>query len=110
MVFDAEVADAVDAFARLGARADALHDDGRGLLPALVATRSLPRLERRDEPVREGPDRLLERARHLVDHGATRQDVPLHGEACAHTVTGPVQALRAGERRGASLGGDETEL
>src|SRR5438270_799164 len=48
VILDAQVADPVDSLARLAPCADALDHDRGGLLSALVATRSLPRLERRD--------------------------------------------------------------
>src|SRR4051794_22075255 len=107
MILHAEVADAVDAFPRLTAGADALDHDGCRLLPALVAARRLPRLERRDETMRERADGLFERARHLVDHRLPGEDVPLHREAGADAMARPVEAFGARERGCAAVRGDE---
>ena len=91
-------------------RTDSLDDDGGGLLPALVAAGRLTGFERSDEPADERAERLLERARHLVDDGLAGEDVPLHREAGAGPVPCPVEAGRAGERRRAAVGGHDPEL
>ena len=93
VVLDAQVADAVDAFTRIAARADALDDDGRGLLPALVAAGCLPGLERSDKTLDQRAHRLFVGPRHLVDDGRPGEDVALHREARADAVTRPVEAF-----------------
>jgi hypothetical protein len=52
MILDAQLADAVDALARLGRGARPLDDHRRGLLAARVAAGRLRRLQRRDQPLR----------------------------------------------------------
>ena len=91
-------------------RADTLDDDRSGLLSALVATGRLPGFERGDQAADERAERLLERARHLVDDGLAGEDVPLHREAGAGPVPCPVEARRAGERRRPPVGGHDPEL
>src|SRR3954452_6186110 len=110
VILDAEVADAVDPFARLAPRSDSLDDDSGGLLAALVAPGGLPCLERRDETMCQWADRLLERLRHLFHHRRSGEDVPLYREARADAMACPVEALGPGEGGSASIRGDHTEL
>ena len=110
VILDAEVADAVDAFASVQARSDAFDDDRRRLLSAPVATCRLARLQRCDQSVYERAHRLLVGPRHLVDHGRAGEDVALHGKTGAGAMSGPVEALRTGKGGGAAVGGDDPEL
>src|SRR3954449_8386056 len=97
VILDPQVADAVDSLARARACAETLDDERPRLLASLVPAGCLPRLERRDEPADEGPERRLEGPRHLVDDGLAGEDVSLHGEAGPGPVPRPVEARRAGE-------------
>src|SRR4051812_40880581 len=86
---------AADCCPRFTGAAAALAAAGGRLRPALAAPRPLPRLERRDETMRERADGLFERARHLVDHRLPGEDVPLHREAGADAMARPVEAFVA---------------
>ena len=110
MVLDPQVADAVDPFARFAARADALDDDRGRLLAALSPPAACPASSAATSRSTSVPTVCFVRARHLVDDGRAREDVPLHGEAGPDAVARPVQALRAGERRGTAVRRDDPEL
>ena len=78
--------------------------------PRLSPPCRLPCFERGDEPADERPERLLERTRHLVDHGLAGEDVPLHRKAGARLVSCPVETRRARERRRTTIGRHDPEL
>jgi hypothetical protein len=80
-------------------------DENRsGLLTARVATRLFARFQRCHEFECEFALRLLERLRHRLHDGFTREDVALRGEVFACDATCPAQAALPCEARAAPFG------
>ena len=82
-----------------------LHDEKRGrLLAAAVAARCLRRVETGEEPFAQRlASACLEGVRHRVHRCLGDEDVSLRRVAAPDSPAGPVEALRAGERGGATL-------
>src|SRR6266545_3075794 len=108
MILDAELDDHVR-HARVAAVP--LHDEeGGGLLPAAIAAGCLRGGQAVDQPLGEGPATRLEGLGESLDGLCRDEDVALDRVAFARAPTGPVEALLAGVRRGATLGVDDPQL
>src|SRR5207244_6364937 len=107
VVVNAEVDERVG---EAGVAAVLLHDEqARGLLPALVAACGLGGVEAVEEAGRKGlAGGALERHGERIDRLLRDEDVALGRIAVAGSAARPLEALLAGERRGASLAVDDS--
>ncbi len=110
VVVDAKVAYPVDAFSGALCCAESLDDKRSRLLAAPVAACRLCRFERRHHPLRQWCNRLEKGAPHRGKDVGVRQHVALHREPALDQVTGPPDAIAAGERSGTSVGGYGSQL
>ncbi len=110
VVVDAKVAYPVDALSGMIRRAEFLDDKRGRLLAAPVATCRLRRFERRHHSLGQWCNCLEKDAPHRGKHTGVRQHVALHREPVLGQVTGPLDAVAAGERSGTSVSGYGPQL
>jgi hypothetical protein len=112
MIVDAQIAVTIVIASRPAASAH--HEQGGALLSATIASGSLPRRERGEEPV--GQFGVFHFLRTLVCFRHCGQDwfpcekIPLHGKILPFPLAGESDAFGAGMRCGATLSVDDADL
>src|SRR6185312_9669494 len=86
------------------------HDHRCRLAAAAVAAGLVARCQRGEQALDQRPLRALEGVPQRLDDRGAREQVALGGVAGAGPATGPVEALRPGERRAPAGGVDDADL
>src|SRR5215216_1864316 len=110
MVVDAQVADAVNAFAASLRRAKLLDDDCSRLLATAVAACGLTRFERRQHPLRQRRTGIEECAPHGRKNLGVGQHVSLYREPGFNEMACPLDAASSCVRSRASVSGHRCKL
>jgi len=110
VVVDAQVADAINAFAGSRRCANLLDDDGSRLLATAIAACSLTGFQRRQHPLRQRRVAIEERAPHGGKHVGVGEHVSLYRESGFNEMACPLDAASSCVRSRASVSGNRSKL